>query len=360
MSDDSTAKRKDAHLDLCATEEVAPRENSTLLDQVRLVHCAMPELSADEVDLSVRLFGKTLKAPLWMTGMTGGTERAGKVNRELAQVAEEFGVAFGVGSQRAMAERPELTSTFSVRAVAPSTVVVGNIGLAQAAVLGVDALQRLAEAIGADALALHLNPGQELSQPEGDRDFRRGYETVRRLAKVFGDRLLVKETGCGVSPEVARRLVDCGVSHLDVSGLGGTSWVRVEQLRSDGVAREVGGQYSSWGIPTAAAVAAARRAVGPSVTLLASGGLRTGLDVARALALGADLGGLALPLFQAQQAGGVPTLRRAMEIIVTGLRQALVLTGSRTPAELRGRPKVITGELKDWLIALSEQERIHG
>ncbi len=360
MSDDTTAKRKDAHLDLCATEEVAPRENSTLLDQVHLVHCAMPELSVAEVDLSFRLFGKTLKAPLLVTGMTGGTERAGKVNRELAQIAEELGVAFGVGSQRAMAERPELTSTFDVRPVAPTTVVVGNIGLAQAARLGLDAVRRLGDAIGADGIALHLNPGQELSQPEGDRDFRQGYETVSRLVRAYGDRLLVKETGCGLSPEVARRLVDCGVRHLDVSGLGGTSWVRVEQLRSDGVARDVGAQFSSWGIPTAAAVASVRRTVGPQVTIIAAGGIRTGLDVARALALGADLGGLALPLFQAQQQGGVEAIRAAMQTIITGLTQALVLTGSRTPADLRKRPKVLTGELKEWLSALNDQERTHG
>lgn len=360
MSDDLTAKRKDAHLDLCATEEVAPKENSTLLDQVRLVHCAMPELAVKEIDLSFRLFGKRLKAPLLVTGMTGGTERALKVNHDLALVAEELGVAFGVGSQRAMVERPELTPTFAVRKVAPTTVLVGNIGLAQASRLGVDAVRRLSDAIGADGLALHLNPGQELSQPEGDRDFRQGYETVRQLVKALGERLLVKETGCGISPEVARRLVDCGVRHLDVSGLGGTSWVRVEQLRSDGVAREVGALFSSWGIPTAAAVASVRRTVGPQVTLVAAGGIRSGLDVARAIALGADLGGLALPLFQAQQRGGVEALRAAMDAIVTGLTQALVLTGSRTPAELRKRPKVITGELRDWLSALNDEERTHG
>jgi isopentenyl-diphosphate Delta-isomerase len=360
MSDETTAKRKDAHLDLCATEEVAPKENSTLLENVRLLHCAMPELGIDEIDLSIRIFGKVLRAPLVVTGMTGGTERASKVNQDIAQVAEEFGIAFGVGSQRAMVERTELTSTFAVRQVAPTTVLIGNIGLAQASRLGIDAVRRLTESIGADALALHLNPAQELSQPEGDRDFRHGYQTVRRLAEIFGDRLLVKETGCGVSPEVARRLVECGVRHLDVAGLGGTSWVRVEQLRAGGVAREVGSQFAGWGIPTAAAVASVRKAVGPSVTLIAAGGVRHGLDVARAMALGADICGLALPLFQAQQRGGVGEVRRTLESIIGGLKQALLLTGSRTPGELRSRPKVITGELKDWLSALSNGERNHG
>jgi isopentenyl-diphosphate delta-isomerase len=157
---------------------------------------------------------------------------------------------------------------------------------------------------------------------------------------------------------VARRLVECGVRHLDVSGLGGTSWVRVEELRSQGVAQAVGAQFAGWGIPTAAAVATVRRAVGPEVTLVASGGLRTGLDVAKALALGADLGGMALPLFRAQQRGGVSAVREAIEVILTALRHALVLTGTKRPADLRHRPKVISGELKDWLAAFEPAQEV--
>lgn len=353
MHDETTAKRKDAHLDLCATEEVAPAENATLFDDVRLVHCAMPELSVDSIDLQVSWFGKTLKAPIQVTGMTGGTERAGAVNRDIAQVAEEFGVAFGVGSQRAMAERPELTSTFAVRDTAPNTVVIGNIGVVQASHMTVDQIRRLADAIGADALAIHLNPGQELSQPEGDRDFQRGYATITAVARAFGDRLLVKETGCGISPDVARKLVECGVKNIDVSGLGGTSWVRVEQLRSTGIARDVGAQFSSWGIPTAAAIASVRKAVGGDIKLVASGGMRTGLDIAKALALGADLGGMALPLFRAHQQGGIEGARTALKTVITALRQALALTGSRNVWELRRQPRVITGSLKDWLSSLT-------
>ncbi|MBL9039283.1 MAG: type 2 isopentenyl-diphosphate Delta-isomerase [Archangium sp.] len=353
MSDDTTARRKDAHLDLCATEEVAPAENATLFESVKLVHCALPELAVDRVELTSTLFGKTLKAPIVVTGMTGGTERAGQINRDIASVAEEFGVAFGVGSQRAMAERPELASTFAVRQSAPSTVIIGNIGVVQAARLGVDRVRWLMEALGADGMAVHLNPGQELTQPEGDRDFRGGYEVIGLLSKALGSRLLVKETGCGLSPRVARRLVDVGVENLDVSGLGGTSWVRVEQLRASGAAREVGALFSGWGIPTAAAVASVRRAVGPGVKLIASGGMRTGLDVAKALVLGADFGGMALPLFRAHQAGGVAAVRTALGTVLTALRQAMVLTGSATVREFQASPRVVTGELKDWLEALS-------
>ncbi len=350
--DTTTSRRKDAHLDLCATEEVAPVQNSTLLDCVKLVHSAMPELSLDEVDLSTRLFGKTLKAPLLITGMTGGSDRAGQVNRELAEAAEACGVAFGVGSQRAMGELPALTKTFAVRDVAPRTVIIGNIGLRQAAAMGIDKVRGIADAIHADAMALHLNPGQELTQPEGDRDFKGGYACVGQLVKAFGERLLVKETGCGISPDVARRLVDLGVRTLDVSGLGGTSWVRVEQLRATGDLAELGAQFSTWGIPTAAAVATVRRSVGPGVTLIASGGMRTGLDVARAIALGADLGGMALPMFRAQQQGGVEGVKKAIGVVVRGIQQTMLLTGSANAAELKKKPRVVVGELKEWLSAV--------
>ena len=350
--EDTTARRKDSHLDLCATGDVEPQQNTTLLECVRLLHCAMPELAVEDLDLGTPLFGKRLRFPLTVTGMTGGTERAGLVNRDLAQLAEAYGLAFGVGSQRAMAEDPARAASFRVRHVAPTAVLVGNIGLFQALQLGVDGVRRLADAIDADAMALHLNAGQELTQPEGDRDFRGGYRAVEGLARAFGDRLLVKETGCGIAPDVARRLVELGVRALDVSGLGGTSWVRVEQLRAGGVAAKVGEEFSGWGIPTAAAVACVRRVVGKDVRLIASGGLRTGLEVAKALALGADAAGMALPLFRAQQEGGYAGAEAALQAVLEGLRQALVLTGSRTPAGLRQRPLVVTGELKDWMAAL--------
>jgi isopentenyl-diphosphate Delta-isomerase len=352
MSHEITGNRKDAHLDLCATQEVEPTQNSTLLECVRLVHCAMPEIAVGDVDLSVSFLGKRLRYPVLITGMTGGTERAGKVNRDLATVAERHGVAFGVGSQRAMAESTARAASYQVREVAPTLALLGNIGMYQAIQMGVDGVRRLMDAIGADGMALHLNAGQELTQPEGDRDFRGGYAVVESLVKAFGDRLLVKETGCGISPEVARRLAELGVRNIDVSGLGGTSWVRVEQLRATGLLARLGAEYSSWGIPTAAATASVRRAVGPDVRLVASGGIRTGLEIAKVMALGADLGGMALPLFRAQQEGGVEGADHALQGVLEGLRQAFVLTGSRSCAELRRRPVVMTGELKDWLAAL--------
>jgi isopentenyl-diphosphate delta-isomerase len=353
MVDDQTAKRKDSHLDLCASGAVEPLGVRTLLGDVRLVHCALPELSLPEVQLGARLFGKSLRAPLMMTGMTGGTDRAGAVNRDLARLAEAAGIAFGLGSQRAMLDDASRAGSYRLRDVAPTTVIVGNIGLTQAVRSGLDACRKLAEDIQADALAVHLNAGQELTQPEGDRDFRGGYAVLEKLARALDGRLLVKETGCGLSPAVARRLVGLGVGALDVSGAGGTSWVKVEQLRASGVAAEVGETFAGWGIPTAAAIASVREAVGPGVTLVASGGLRDGLEAAKVLALGADLAGMALPLFRAQQAGGYAGAERALEAVLAGLRHALLLTGSRDVAALRAQPRVVTGELKDWLAALA-------
>lgn len=352
MAEESTAKRKDAHLDLCATEAVEPPQNRTLFHCVHLVHNAMPEMALADVRLGTTLFGKPLKAPLFITGMTGGTDRAGAVNRDLAQLAERHGLGFGVGSQRAMSDGGARAHSYQVRDVAPHLLLVGNIGLRQAATLGTSGVLRLRDLIGADAMALHLNVGQELTQPEGDRDFRGGYKVVQALARALEGTLLVKETGCGISPAVARRLVESGVSVLDLSGLGGTSWVKVEQLRAEGVQHVVGETFDGWGIPTAAAVATVRHAVGPAVTLIASGGMRNGLEIAKALALGADLGGMALPLFRAQQQGGLAGAERALDVVMAGLKQAMVLTGSRTVAELRTAPRVITGELKDWVSAL--------
>ncbi|MGC4122339.1 MAG: type 2 isopentenyl-diphosphate Delta-isomerase [Myxococcales bacterium] len=349
---DETAKRKDAHLDLCATGDVEPQGNDPLFSDVNLVHEALPDLSADEVVTATDFAGRRLALPLLVTGMTGGTERTGKLNHELAVVAQELGVAFGLGSQRAMLTRPESAATYQVRKSAPNVALIGNVGLWQARELGVDGVRRLMDAVEADAMAVHLNVGQELIQPEGDRDFRDGLRTIAALAKALGDRLIVKETGCGIGPATAKRLVDAGVKVIDVSGLGGTSWVRVEMLRSEGPAREVGQAFSGWGIPTAACVAGAARVVQGSARILASGGVRDGLDAAKAIALGASLAGTALPVLRAYQERGVEGARAKLVAMGQGLKTAMLLTGSRTVEELRRAPRVTGPVLQRWLTSL--------
>jgi isopentenyl-diphosphate delta-isomerase len=349
MADDLIAKRKADHLALAASGEVA-FSRSTLLEDVELVHCALPEARLSDVDLSTELFGRTFSAPLMITGMTGGTEEAGRINRDLARAAERLGLPFGLGSQRAMALRSELTPTFAIRDAAPNVFLVGNIGLVQAREMPTQKLRELCEAVGADALAVHLNPAMELVQPGGDRDFSGGLETLRRLRGELSLPLLVKETGCGLSPDVLARLAGAGITHVDVAGAGGTSWVGVETRRADGQARALGEELWDWGIPTAASTALAARA---GMTVVASGGIRSGTDLVRALSLGARMGGLAQPILRAQREGGQSGVEAALAQIIEGVRAATFLTGCLRPRDLATAKKVITGELAQWLAQLT-------
>lgn len=342
---DGISQRKRDHLDLCAEEAVEFSTKTTLFDQVDLVHDALPELALGDIALETTLLGKRLRAPLLITGMTGGTDEAAQINQDLARVAEDCGIAFGLGSQRAMLRSPDLSYTFEVRAQAPTTLVLANLGVVQATSMPTAAVDALVRAVAADALCIHLNPAQELVQPGGDRDFRGGLETVRRLATDLRVPVVVKETGCGISRAVARRLVDAGIRTVDVSGAGGTSWVRVETLRAGEPAATLGREFAEWGIPTAAAVLAVRDL---GLDCIASGGLRSGLDVAKAVALGARVAGVALPVLRAHREGGAEGARRVVERVLAGLRMAMLLTGARDLDALRRAPVVLGDSLRAW------------
>jgi isopentenyl-diphosphate delta-isomerase len=341
------SQRKADHIALCAHGDVGFRHQTTLLEKVRLVHDALPELAQDEVDLHCDLLGKRLRAPIVIAGMTGGTPEAARLNRQLAGFAESRGYGFCVGSQRAMHVRPESRDTYQVRDEAPSTLVLGNLGLVQARQMPTSDVAALAGAIGADALCIHLNPAMELIQPGGDRDFRDGLATIARLVAELPIPVVVKETGCGISRSVGERVKAVGIHTIDVSGAGGTSWVGVETRRAeeagDGLAREVGETFWDWGIPTAASVGM----LAPlGFTLIATGGISSGLDVARAIVLGARACGLARPALQAALAGRLADLFDRVE---AELRAAMLLTGSRTLADLAKAPRILTGELAIWL-----------
>lgn len=343
-------KRKADHIALAATGDVGFRRATTLLECVRLVHDALPDLDANTLDTTCELLGKRLKAPIVIASMTGGTEEAARINEKLAAFAEARGYGFGLGSQRAMHVRKESAPTYEVRKVAPTALVLGNLGVVQAKAMTTSEIDALVKGVGADALCIHLNPAMELVQPGGDRDFSGGLETIARVAKELGVPVVVKETGCGISADVAKRVAGVGVRHIDVSGAGGTSWVGVETHRAkeagDERAAGIGETFWDWGIPTAASVGM----LAPlGLEIIATGGIGTGLDIARAIALGARAAGLARPALKAVVAGGTDALAALFDRVEAELRTAMLLTGSRTLKDLARADRIIVGELSLWL-----------
>ena len=343
--------RKADHLDLCEGDEVGFRSSTSLLECVKLLHQSLPELSADEVSTDIDLLGRQLHAPLLIAAMTGGHERAATINRSLARIAQERGLGFGLGSQRAMQRNPDMAWTYRVREWAPNVLLLGNIGVVQARETKTRELEKLVHDVGADALCVHLNPAMELIQSDGDRDFRGCVHTLERLCNELPFPVIPKETGHGLSPQTIEKLVKAGVRYVDTSGAGGTSWVGVETLRAEGVRRSTGTGLWDWGIPTAPSIHYAARA---SLATIATGGVRSGLDIARAIALGARAGGIARPVLQMLARAGEDGVRRYLDEVVHELRSVMLLTGTRTVEGLRHAPRVITGELETWLAVSQE------
>jgi isopentenyl-diphosphate delta-isomerase len=347
----SIEQRKTDHIDLCAEGDVGFLAKTTLLEEVELEHDALPELSYDELDLRVTLFGKTLRAPLVIAAMTGGTPRAGEINRALAEIAEKRGYGFGLGSQRAMLRRAESAESYRVRAHAPTTLVLGNLGGVQAAGMSTSEVAELVAQVSADALCVHLNPAMELVQPGGDRDFKGVLGALERLSRELGVPVVAKETGSGLGSRAAKKLARAGVRHVDVSGAGGTSWVAVEMHRATGGERALGEALRDWGVPTAASIALCRRARPKLETIIATGGISSGLDVARALALGASAAGIARPVLQAFTTGGAEGALRYLDGVEAELRAVMLLSGAKTPAKLGRVPRVLGPRLARWLDA---------
>ncbi len=339
-------RRKTDHLDLAMKAEMH-HLRSNLLSCVEFVHDALPECHRDEICTEVTLLGKRLRAPIIVAGMTGGTQRARDINRSLARVVEAEGLALGLGSQRAMLEEPTALETYRVREQMPTALLFGNIGGVQAARLTTARVKELVESVGADALCVHLNPAMELAQPEGDRDFRGILAAIARLSAELPVPVIVKETGCGLSRGVGLRLRAAGVLHVDVSGAGGTSFVAIEQARH---AENAGQDYSvfrEWGIPTAASLLELRPL--GFATVIATGGLGNGLDVARAIALGADAGGLARSALVALTEDGEEGLAAMLHRASHELRTAMVLCGARTVGELKEVRCLIHPPLERWV-----------
>ncbi len=343
----STENRKREHIETVLTENVAAKGVTSGFERYFFEHMALPELDLDAIDLSSELFGKRLAAPLLISSMTGGTDRARDINLRLAEAAQEFGIAMAVGSQRAGLESDDLAGSYQVREAAPDILLFANIGAVQLNYgFATDDARRAVEMIQADGLFLHLNPLQEAVQPEGDRNWRGLYDKIETLTRVLSVPVAVKEVGNGISASVARRLSDCGVAAIDVAGAGGTSWSEVEAHRQpDAATRDVAHSFAGWGIPTALALTEIRRTVG-DLPLFASGGVRDGIDVAKAVRLGAALAGVAQPMLGAAADPGGSVAAR-LNALVTELKIAAFCTGSRDLAALR---KAILRRSDDWSV----------
>lgn len=344
--------RKSDHLSICLNREVEARNETTWLEYVYLIHQALPELNFKEIDVTTSFLGHKFSAPLLIDCMTGGPKLTYEINRNLAGIANELGIGMGVGSQRAVLVNPELAKSFSVvRDVAPDIFVMANIGGPQLSKgLSMKEINMMVEMVRANALVVHLNPLQELIQVEGEPYYREVLKAIEKLANELSVPIIVKEVGCGISREVALKLEMVGVKAINVAGLGGTSWAGVEAIRAEELnvmdKAELGRLFWDWGIPTAASILEVRSIT--NLPLIASGGIRNGLQVAKSLALGADMTAIALPIIRRVVKFGKDEALKYLKAVILQLKTALFLTGSKDVHEIKKKRYVLTGKLKEW------------
>jgi len=333
--------RKLDHIRICLDKDV--ESGDTGFGKFRLKHMASPEINFDDICMEIKFFGKKLSYPIIIEAMTGGIKEAKKINHEVAEIAQEFGIGFGVGSQRIIFDNNfkhlkndianNIVDSFNVRSIAPDVLLIANLGAVQLNYgYGVRECSIAVDSINADALALHLNPLQEVIQPEGNRNFSGLIEKINKIAKELKKPVIVKETGCGISYEIAKKLK---VDAIDVAGSGGTSWGLIEGYRRKNILyKNISKLFSSWGIPTALAIKEVSKL---NVPIIGSGGIRNGLDAAKALALGANCVGMALPILRAWSIGGKQEVRKFLEGFIFELKIAMFLTGSRKVSEIKGK-----------------------
>jgi isopentenyl-diphosphate delta-isomerase len=336
-------RRKADHIRINLDEDVGFDRLTVGFENYRFVHQALPELDLNSIDLTTRLFGKVLKAPVLISSMTGGTEQAQQINVNLAQAAQQYGVAMGLGSQRAGIAQPETADTFKVRHIAPDILLFANVGAVQFNYgFDVEHCYEAVEMIGADALILHLNPLQEAVQPEGDVNFIGLAKKIEAVCQRLPVPVIAKEVGWGISEQAARMLADAGVSAIDVAGSGGTSWSQVEMFRApDDLHRRVAAAFRDWGIPTTESIQMVKRAA-PYLPIIASGGIRSGIDIGKAIALGASIGGMAGPFLKAATISA-EAVAETLEETIRVLRIAMFAAGAGDIAALQQTPLVVVG-----------------
>jgi len=349
-----TTKRKAEHIRISLNQHVQTKRTTTGFEDVHFIHRALPEIDKQKIDLSTKIFSHKFAAPIIVGAITGGTPEATKINAAIAEAVEELGLGMGVGSQRAAIEDEKLEKTFAIaRKKAPNAFLIANIGGVQLAQgYGLKEVKKAIEMIDADAIAIHLNPLQEAIQPEGQTNFKGILAKISEIAEEIDKPVIAKETGAGIAAEEAKKLETAGVKGIDISGAGGTSFAAVEYYRAKGlgndVQRRLGYVFWDWGIPTAVSVAEVSQTV--SIPVIASGGIRNGLDVAKALALGGSLTSLSQPVLRAAFKGVKETVR-VLSLLIDELRNGMFLVGTDSVKALRETPIVITGKTAEWLKA---------
>jgi isopentenyl-diphosphate delta-isomerase len=347
-----TRKRKADHIRISLSQNVQARKARTGFEDIHFVHRALPEIDRQKIELSTTVFGHKFSAPLIVGAITGGTSEATKINATIAEAVEDLGLGMGVGSQRAAIEDRKLEKTFNIaRKKAPTAFLVANIGGVQLVHgYGLAEAKKAIEMIDADALAIHLNPLQEAVQPEGQTNFKGMLEKIAEIAKELEKPVIAKETGAGITAGEAKKLETVGVKGIDVSGAGGTSFAAVEHYRAKGRAnsfqRSLGNAFWDWGTPTATSIVEVSQTV--TIPVIASGGIRDGVDVAKAFALGASLASLSQPVLQVA-VKGVKETKDALSLLTDELRNGMFLVGANSVRSLRETPLIIMGKTAEWL-----------
>jgi isopentenyl-diphosphate delta-isomerase len=328
-----TGTRKERHLTICTDPSRFQVEGGRAgFEGIRFLHNALPEISERDIDTSASFLGARIALPYFISCMTGGSEGGFKANRQLAAAAQELRIPVGLGSFRVLLENPGLFAHFHVKPLAPDVPVMANISAVQVRDGELPPLLEVVKRLEAQALVVHLNAGQELFQPEGDRDFRGLKLAIARLCEASPLPVIVKETGFGIGPSLVRELLGIGAAYVDLAGSGGTNWITVESYRLPEEERREATEFSDWGIPTAVLLASCRTG---RDRVLASGGIRSGMDAAKAVAMGAALAGTALPAIRAVTSGGADGVVAYFRTLEKTLRTAMLLTGSRTVADFR-------------------------
>ena len=343
-----TGNRKEDHIRICLGNKTQAKNATSGFEDIQFVHRALPEVNKEKIDLSITFLGKKFNAPIIVGAITGGTEKATQINSSIAQAVEKLGLGMGVGSQRAAIENQKLEHTFAIaRKMAPNAFLIANIGGVQLVHgYGLKEVKKVVEMIDADAVAVHLNALQEAVQPEGQTNFKGVLAKISEIAGSLDTPVIVKETGAGISADDAKSLEDAGVKAIDVGGVGGTSFAAVEYYRTTAKENLSGKTFWDWGIPTAVSLIETAQTV--KLPVIASGGLRSGIDVTKALALNACLASISQPILQEAVKGEKETENK-LSCLIEELRNALFLVGAEKLSDLAKTPVVITGKTGEWL-----------